>query len=277
MPSSNSTVGTVNVEVSAETKKLTDGLKKAEQQSRQSASRIDQSFKKVGERFDKSTEGVRKFQGALSGTIGVVTGVTAAVASLGAAVKAVYDYFKDGATAAEKFVDALAGASAEAKFEQLQDRMIQLNAELERKLRLGILSSGRTKKQIEEEIEVTDRAFQSARKLRSIQAIRAKEQRQAAAEAAEEQARLDAIVAGKRKEYLAFEEFITKEKEKQARLEEEQARKREEANRREEQALQRRRQITQDILNLQRQINSTGITGSAGSAGAAINATRKGP
>lgn len=260
------------------------------------------AFDSVGSKIDKSTEGVRKFSGAITGAVGAVTGIVGLVTTLVGLLAALAIKFANAAKEARQAQEAFDGAakSTEQWGDAISDRLLpqseQLNKRIDEEyisriqaLRKQYEDGSFTLQQYGEQVELLDEAF--IKLVRDIGRIEAAEKRLESdrqqrhdAETArlKEQARLrnDLWSLGRdmdRYEREVDEENKRREIEQQRRVDAA-AKARQDAVRDSQQYLR----LLEEIARKQREINSLGLSGSAGNIGAAVNTVgasrvRKGP
>lgn len=291
----NNKVGEAYVEVRADTARLRKGLQTAEQQTERSASKMGGAFGRVGSGVDKATEGVRKFSGAITGAVGAVTGIVGVIASLIAILISLAQKFKAAREEALKFDQNFASASKTIKEFGLQELTSRLGP-FEQRIRGARQEADRLVESLGE--LRSSEGISESQYIKGLQEIGRSLRRNIALieEERDKQNALDDQRAKRASEYMAMrgdlwrlerdiDKFNREADEDQKRRDEARARRDAEAAerlRRETQTLQERVRLLDEIARKQREINSLGLSGSAGNIGAAVNTVgaprvRKGP
>lgn len=167
---------TVEADISGVKPAISDAKKEVKglgDEAETTGKRGSSALNKIG----SGAESVASKLGKVTGAVGAVAG---GVVAIGTAIKAVNTYLKDGAKLADEYLKQFNSVTdADAALKGINDRLIEVNAELERLQARPFSITGRSKRQIQEEIE----ALRSAQS--SISRQVAAQRRQAARDSAE--------------------------------------------------------------------------------------------
>lgn len=148
-------VSGAKIEIEADIDPLKKGVGEARKEVNTLGADGDKAGRKLSGGMAKAGKGADNLAASLGKVTGIIGAVVAAVAAVGAAWKAVNDYIRDGKKLANEFLKELdTVADASGSLEQINKRMIQVGAELEKKNAGGIGAlTGRKRAQIEAEYE----------------------------------------------------------------------------------------------------------------------------
>ena len=162
-------VAKAKVTIEGDISGLKDSVQEAVDETEKLGDASDRTSERGGSMFRRLGRGAEDVAAKLGKMTGIVSAITAATVALGAAWKAVNDYIRDGSELADEYLKTFdTVADAEGSLKAIGDRLVEVNAELERLEAKPFSIFGRSRKQIEEEIETLRKAqIQVSRQVRA--------------------------------------------------------------------------------------------------------------